>query len=558
MKNIILIIGVISLHIFSGCNPLGSGTDMPQRSPFGAQSQSTASTALANCLDEAFNPAECTTVTGRYVSSIAGADITAWTNAGGTPAISASIPTGFYSGKSVSFSDSNLVASKIVNGITIFGVTGTAGAEAHSSCTAANQSGCVATTTFKTQAVPATPAAATDVLSTKQFYTGGAIVTGTMVNRGTQNFTPNTTNQSITAGYYAGGTVSGDTDLIAANIKSGVDIFGVVGTGVLLTGTATSPATTSDIATGKQAWNSSGVLMTGSGAAGGTILLSDMYRDRLTTAMTQGTETGTYAGTGGQDLPAGYRDIPDTTKDDDGYYASGNTTSQVVAAARPSNDCGKTQGVLAERIAECASLNPTTSTWDGATKANAGQAVWKLVTRFGAGKEVWQDTRTGLLWSSIVKVGESWCKAAGNAQAGDAYCTDVAHQPDLSNVESWCAEVGPAAYYQPVTGSGETWTNGTYSVAKGGMGKKAAGGTNALSVRWRLPNVYDYQQANIDGIRFVMPDMVASAGDTVYEWTATVTGSNTVYAYVFGSGHGEIIKKNRADITSYSVRCVGR
>ena len=53
---------------------------------------------------------------------------------------------------------------------------------------------------------------------------------GTMPNQGSPTFTPSASNQGISAGYYSGGTISGDSDLIASNILSGKNIFGVVGT----------------------------------------------------------------------------------------------------------------------------------------------------------------------------------------------------------------------------------------------------------------------------------------------------------------------------------------
>jgi len=54
--------------------------------------------------------------------------------------------------------------------------------------------------------------------------------TGTMANNGAVTITPSTAAQTIPAGYHNGnGTVVGDTDLIAGNIKSGVNIFGVLG-----------------------------------------------------------------------------------------------------------------------------------------------------------------------------------------------------------------------------------------------------------------------------------------------------------------------------------------
>lgn len=67
--------------------------------------------------------------------------------------------------------------------------------------------------------------------------------------------TPGTTNQTIAAGTYLTGiqTISGDADLVASNIKSGVNIFGVTGT---FTNDAT--ATAADIVSGKTAYISSG------------------------------------------------------------------------------------------------------------------------------------------------------------------------------------------------------------------------------------------------------------------------------------------------------------
>ncbi len=69
-----------------------------------------------------------------------------------------------------------------------------------------------------------------DVLSGKTFTNDAGDQTGTMVNRGEVAITPGTANQPISAGYHNGsGYVKGDADLAAANIKSGVDIFGVIG-----------------------------------------------------------------------------------------------------------------------------------------------------------------------------------------------------------------------------------------------------------------------------------------------------------------------------------------
>lgn len=55
-------------------------------------------------------------------------------------------------------------------------------------------------------------------------------IDGTMVDNGAVNITPSTVNKTIPQGYHNGsGIVQGNTDLIASNIRSGKDIFGVVG-----------------------------------------------------------------------------------------------------------------------------------------------------------------------------------------------------------------------------------------------------------------------------------------------------------------------------------------
>jgi len=73
-------------------------------------------------------------------------------------------------------------------------------------------------------------ATAGDVLTGKTIGTESGIVTGSMPNQGAKVITPGTTNKAILAGYHNGsGYVVGDVDLVAENIKQGVNIFGVVG-----------------------------------------------------------------------------------------------------------------------------------------------------------------------------------------------------------------------------------------------------------------------------------------------------------------------------------------
>ena len=74
-----------------------------------------------------------------------------------------------------------------------------------------------------------------------------------MADNGAVNITPGTAAQAIAAGYHDGsGTVAGDADLVAGNIKSGVEVFGVTGTlralpaGLPKTGQTSSYGTGSD------------------------------------------------------------------------------------------------------------------------------------------------------------------------------------------------------------------------------------------------------------------------------------------------------------------------
>jgi hypothetical protein len=71
-----------------------------------------------------------------------------------------------------------------------------------------------------------------DVLVGKTFSSSAGIgATGTMPNNGALAITPGTATQTIPAGYHNGaGSVAGDADLTAGNIRIGVGLFGVTGT----------------------------------------------------------------------------------------------------------------------------------------------------------------------------------------------------------------------------------------------------------------------------------------------------------------------------------------
>ena len=76
------------------------------------------------------------------------------------------------------------------------------------------------------------PADTSKVLSGYEFIDEqGEKVTGTIPSKAQTTYTPSTYNQTISAGTYLAGTqtILGDADLVAGNIKKGVNIFGVNG-----------------------------------------------------------------------------------------------------------------------------------------------------------------------------------------------------------------------------------------------------------------------------------------------------------------------------------------
>lgn len=128
------------------------------------------------------------------------------------------IPSGYTSGgiinKVTSSIDSNIKPGNIKEGITILGVTG-------------------ALTDHGIDTSDAT-AVSGDILSGKTAYVDSAKLTGTMTNRGSLTITPSTNSLSYGAGYYSGISVSAvtssiDQDIIANNIRVGVNILGVEG-----------------------------------------------------------------------------------------------------------------------------------------------------------------------------------------------------------------------------------------------------------------------------------------------------------------------------------------
>ena len=139
-----------------------------------------------------------------------------------------SIASGQYlSGAQTIKGDSNLIASNIKKGVTIFNVTGS-----YNEATGGP--------TLQSKAV--SPSESTQTVSPDNGYDGlskatvnaisSTYVGSDVTKKSAATYTPKTTDQSIASGQYLSGTqtIKGDANLVAGNIKSGVNIFGVTGT----------------------------------------------------------------------------------------------------------------------------------------------------------------------------------------------------------------------------------------------------------------------------------------------------------------------------------------
>ncbi len=262
------------------------------------------------------------------------------------------------------------------------------------------------------------------------------------------------------------------------------------------------------------------------------LVASRMHRDVATTQITLAGELALPKAA----LQSGYRQVPDFIKDTDG--GSGIVTVQ----ARPSTICGTTQATVESRVADCAALNGSLASWIGATNGNNGQGNWKLVT-FNGAHEVWRDEQTTLLWSDDLG-SIHWCRASGVSGGGPYGQVDPA---------SFCDNAGNQNQVTPDSACTEDagfTTSAAYNSMKGGMRLAATGSSPAIS--WRLPTANDYHQAELDGIRFALPNM---ANDF---WTSTIVRPpfSSDALYYSGDIAGGVVITSRNNVAG--TRCVGR
>lgn len=143
--------------------------------------------------------------------------------------------------------DSNVLAGKKFigsNGIEETGtiVTKTSNDLTASGATVTVPAGYYATDTSKsvataTQATPSISVSSSGLITASTTQSAGYVSSGTkdatkqLSTKSATTYTPSTSNQTISSGYYLTGTqtIKGDSNLVASNIKSGVSIFGISG-----------------------------------------------------------------------------------------------------------------------------------------------------------------------------------------------------------------------------------------------------------------------------------------------------------------------------------------
>jgi len=244
------------------------------------------------------------------------------------------------------------------------------------------------TGTLECSATATGDATAADVLAGKTFSTAVSnSITGTMTDNGAFGLMCGKDDQTVNPGYYSGGTLKGDPNLVPANIKSGVSIFGVAGSAVQASGTAT-PAQVLSGAT----FSNSG------GAATGTMA------DNSAVTITPGTTA--------QTIPAGYHNGSGSVSGDANLTAANIVSGKTifgVAGTYPLAAVPRTGQTVCWNAAGT-SIGCSGTGQDG----DKQKGVANPSPRFTAANGTVTDNFTGLIWlrnANCANAGRTWADA---------------------------------------------------------------------------------------------------------------------------------------------------
>ena len=235
-------------------------------------------------------------------------------------------------------------------------------------------------------------------------------VAGSIANNGAFSLTASSSDQSVTAGYYSGGTLAGDADLATGSIKSGVNIFGTTGT--LYGDTDASKVLTMATASGTYNAANLSTSTVKLGTAFGVSQTGALYGDTnaayvLGTASASGTSlVNLYNGTsgaftGGSQANGGADDYNNGGAPSTGRYTMGWT-----ACNAGNNYCG-------------------TGDTGADAKDDSTGLIWSLLCN-GAGCDSFSDT-TPMTYSWDNSAANNWSTAQNATSTASGLCTNGDH-----------------------------------------------------------------------------------------------------------------------------------
>lgn len=208
-------------------------------------------------------------------------------------------------------------------------------------------------------------------------------------------------------------------------------------------------------------------------------------------------------------LPSSHRTVPNL------QYDIHNSVKGPVSLPNSDTSCGNSfDKSIKSRHQDCTEKQDLdlAITWSGKNQGISGEGSWQLISNSKSAeisnKIVWQDFSTGYLWSDLL-LGYTFEEAAGIGQG---------------NLEN-----------RPCQGiAGKT--------------KHELGRINPDIVSWRLPNRNEFLQADLNGSRFVLPNIIDEL-----VWTASYAGNNEAWAINIKTG---VLSLQKTD-TKLGVRCIG-
>lgn len=310
------------------------------------------------------------------------------------------------------------------------------------------------------------------------------------------------------------------------------------------------------------------------GSFGGIgVWASGMHRDKSVPQLTLNEENNNFSGSSEEALPTSvpnfyeplkpYREITSIMKDDDGSTAEQNVLATPERSSWGQTQCGVDASLdtLDKKISDCGAKFGSLSSWDGVVSGNAGQGRWTLVTRklnasTNTMVEVWRDERTMMLWSSLISEGTNWCKASGSSNSANVSVNNRYKENDASgicnNSANQAQDVAASVISACLEDLGFTNIDSDFTI----NGKADLNLSSSPKIHWRVPTLYDYEVAEYNGIRFVLPDMGTQRSIPLVEWTGTVNSANRSEAWGVNSMDGAHRLINRSDLAG--VRCIGR